>query len=287
MAAQNSIYTIMSTEEFRGCADQFSYHKELLRSLSRSIRYCKAEAYRDCVIGTFRIPQKKEDRAPALTFGYYLTEQSVIFVENEGKLKSWFARHADMLSQAAAPDQLLLSILKQMTDDDLLYLLHIESETEQMEEEVENSSAEDFFPVLTKHRHKLSELNAYYMQLREIGEFFQSDVCHLSVQNEQEWERFVHRAERLQSHVQLLRENMTQLRELFQSVQDARQNRIMGIITIVTTVFFPLSLLTGWYGMNFANMPELHWRYGYAALIVLALIIVTCEILYFKKKKFF
>ena len=60
-------------------------------------------------------------------------------------------------------------------------------------------------------------------------------------------DKFAYRAERLQNHVQLLRENMLQLRELYQSKQEARQNKIMGILTIVTTFFLPLTLITGWY----------------------------------------
>ena len=83
----------------------------------------------------------------------------------------------------------------------------------------------------------------------------------------------------------LLRENILQLRELYQSQQDAQQNKVMCILTVVTTLFLPLTLLTGWYGMNFINMPELHWEYGYVAVIITAVVIVLLEIVYFKKKK--
>ena len=89
------------------------------------------------------------------------------------------------------------------------------------------------------------------------------------------------------AHVHLLRENVLQIRELYQSMQDARQNKIMAVITIVTTIFLLLTLITGWYGMNFVYMPELQWRYGYFAVIMISLIIVIAEIIYFKKKKFF
>ena len=83
----------------------------------------------------------------------------------------------------------------------------------------------------------------------------------------------MHRVELLQNHVHLLRENVLQIRELYQSMQDARQNKIMVVITIVTTIFLPLTLITGWY--------------GYFAVIMISLIIVIAEIIYFKKKKFF
>ena len=61
------------------------------------------------------------------------------------------------------------------------------------------------------------------------------------------------------AHAELIAESALQLRELYQAEQDSRQNRIMGLLTVVTTLFLPLTLLTGWDGMNFRNMPELTW----------------------------
>ena len=134
-----------------------------------------------------------------------------------------------------------------------------------------------------RRRQKLSELNAYYEQLTAMSELMQArDNGAAGL-----WERYARRTERLQSHVRLLRENILQLRELYQSIQDTRQNRIMGILTVVTTLFLPLTLLTGWYGMNFSHMPELQWRYGYPVVLIIAVLVVIVEIIYFKRKKFF
>lgn len=216
-----------------------------------------------------------------------MTGQSLLFVEDVGDLKLWVDKRIGMLQELNSPAQLLLQFMEQMIEDDVLYLSHIESETEKMEENIGSGGSTDFFPLLTKHRQKLSELNAYYEQLTNIGELFQSRTCSSFADDTQDWDKFAYRAERLQNHVQLLRENMLQLRELYQSKQDARQNKIMGILTIVTTFFLPLTLITGWYGMNFAYMPELKWRYGYPVVILVALIIAVVEFIYFKRKKFF
>ena len=59
----------------------------------------------------------------------------------------------------------------------------------------------------------------------------------------------------------------------------------MKVFTIVTTVFLPLTLLAGWYGMNFTYMPELDWRWGYPVLIVVSVAIVAGLFWYFKHKK--
>ena len=61
----------------------------------------------------------------------------------------------------------------------------------------------------------------------------------------------------------------------------------MKYFTVITALFLPLTLLVGWYGMNFANMPELTWKYGYASIIGLSILICAGMILWFKKKKWF
>ena len=61
----------------------------------------------------------------------------------------------------------------------------------------------------------------------------------------------------------------------------------MKLLTIVTTIFLPLSLIVGWYGMNFQGMPELSWAYGYPAVIAVSVLIAVCLVIYFKKKRWF
>ena len=284
----SSFFAVMSTAEFRERKEEFVYHKEMLHSLG-SIRYCKAELFKDCILGTIRLPQKNEQKKAQLSFGFYLTGGKVLFVEDEGKLKAWIENQTEMFRDVDTPKQLLLRIMEHMIEEDTLYFSHMESELDKLEEEISRGAGSNniFFTSLTKNRQKLSEFNIYYEQLIDIGELFSTSDFYQSEQDTQGWDRFMHRVERLQNHVHLLRENVLQIRELYQSMQDARQNKIMGIITVVTTIFLPLTLITGWYGMNFVYMPELQWRYGYFAVIIISLFIVIAEIVYFKKKKFF
>ena len=255
---------VLSAEEFHQNRERFSHDRELLHSLG-SIRYCRAEPFRDCVMGILRLPRKNSQRTPLLTFAFCLTADCLCLIEDSGDLRQWAEKQTAALQDLQSPDHLLLQLM------------------EQMEDSLNQNVPEDFFAVLTRRRQKLSELNAYYEQLTAIGELMQSrDAGAAGL-----WEQYTHRTERLQSYVRLLRENILQLRELYQSLQDARQNRIMGILTVVTTLFLPLTLLTGWYGMNFSHMPELQWQYGYLAVIVIAVLIVIAEIIYFKRKRFF
>jgi magnesium transporter len=64
-------------------------------------------------------------------------------------------------------------------------------------------------------------------------------------------------------------------------------NEVMKVLSIVAAVFLPLTLLTGIYRMNFVNMPELQWRYGYFALLGLMVLVVISLVTHFKQRKWF
>lgn len=283
-----ALFKIMSREEFNSkYGERFSGCRELAESL-KSMRYCKAEVFRDCITGMIRLPKKNDlYRDARLTFGFCLTASEIIFIENTGEIEPWIEKQAEILGDGFTPGQLLLQVMGNMISDDILYLSHIEEQAEMLEDNIADGNTDNFFVSLTKYRRKLSELNAYYDQLVDIGELLQLPVCASFLSGADGWDKYTRRCERLQNHVQFIRENLLQLGELYQSMQDAHQNKIMGFLTIITTFFLPLTLLTGWYGMNFRHMPELSWRYGYIAVIIAVVVIAVCEFIYFKKKKYF
>ena len=84
--------------------------------------------------------------------------------------------------------------------------------------------------------------------------------------------------------MQFLREYLAQVRETYQAQLDLKLNQIMKIFTVIAAVFLPLSLVVGWYGMNFSNMPELNWKYGYQGVIALSVLITLAILFYFKKR---
>jgi magnesium transporter len=74
---------------------------------------------------------------------------------------------------------------------------------------------------------------------------------------------------------------------LFFSIQGHRQNQVMKTLTIVATIFIPLTFLAGVYGMNFTHMPELTWKYGYLSVWMVFVLIFLGMVLYLRKMKWF
>ena len=152
---------------------------------------------------------------------------------------------------------------------------------------LEKGSDIPFNHEISGYRRKVSLFSHYYLQLADVSSILCEDDNHIFKEKEKRsFSLFTERVNRLHDETLMLRDYCVQIREVYQSLIDERQNEIMKLLTIVTTIVLPLSLVAGWYGMNFTNMPELTWHYGYGFIILLSVAITILNILYFKKKKF-
>lgn len=167
--------------------------------------------------------------------------------------------------------QLVSAFLESLINGDGRLLEELEFDFSQLEESVLREAADDDFIIrLLHHKQYLLLLHSYYQQLIDIGEALTENENRLFAKGDLRYfRRFADKTERLCRTVVTLREQLGQLREAYQSMLDLRLGAIMKTFTVLSAVFLPLSLIVGWYGMNFDGMPELHWRYGYPAVALL------------------
>lgn len=83
----------------------------------------------------------------------------------------------------------------------------------------------------------------------------------------------------------LKKQNVIHVRESLDAAYNYNMNNTMKLFTVVSVIFLPLTLIAGWYGMNFTGMPELTWKYGYMMVIALCLVITVLILILFKRKK--
>jgi len=83
------------------------------------------------------------------------------------------------------------------------------------------------------------------------------------------------------------REVVSSIMDLFLSGTSNKMNEIMKVLTVISTIFIPLTFIVGLYGMNFKNMPELEWQYGYFIICGIMGVILIGMIIYFRKKHWF
>lgn len=263
--------------------------EEVLRHTpsARDARVCKAEVRRDCLSGTVVIPRQSRE-GDRVAFGYLLTRDRAVLCDDTGTAHAILKRMGkDKRWRENGPGRFFCEFLEQLLVRDLHHLEELEDRLSQLEDGVLAGDMEGFNAALSPLRKQALGWLRYYNQLDGVAcELESNEIGLFSAEEQQMFHMLEKRLARLRDEAQLLREYCLQVRELFQAELDIRQNRIMKILTIVTTVFLPLSLVAGWYGMNFTGMPELSWAYGYPAVIVGSVAIVLLTLWIMKKKKF-
>lgn len=86
-------------------------------------------------------------------------------------------------------------------------------------------------------------------------------------------------------NIEVMREMVTGMLELYMNSISNRMNSVMKVLTIIATIFIPLTFIAGVYGMNFKYMPELEWRFGYFIILLVMLLVALSMLYYFKRKK--
>ena len=256
--------------------------------ISGGIRFCKVEKIQGSYVGSLYIPSRAKNRSHT-GFYFRIEKDKIIFVDDSGKVLEWLK---EML-KAGDEKQPELGIffadfLEYLIKDDVIFITKLEHSLEELEDMVlEKGSDIPFNHEISGYRRKVSLFSHYYLQLADVSSILYEDDNHIFKEKEKRsFSLFTERVNRLHDETLMLRDYCVQIREVYQSLIDERQNEIMKLLTIVTTIVLPLSLVAGWYGMNFTNMPELTWHYGYGFIILLSVAITILNILYFKKKKF-
>lgn len=158
---------------------------------------------------------------------------------------------------------------------------------EELEEDIHKGDINrEFIGDILALKKEVTLFRNYYEQLIDISEVLAEDENGIFSRKETSYLQILTgKLERLSTHCLMLKENLVQVREAYSASLDYSINSVMKLFTVVTTIFQPLTLIAGWYGMNFTNMPELTWRYGYAAVIVLSLTVVIFCLWLFRKKR--
>lgn len=214
----------------------------------------------------------------------------VVMIDDEDEhIKEVFRSSSDyVLERGVSITRLVYYFLSELISKDYQYIEELQVEIEELEIHDSEEESIRFTTQLRQLSKELLLLRNYYDNLVIIGEELQMNHHHIFEDDDMRYfEIFTRRIERLSGNVQMLRELLNQANEAHQSKLDYKLNKTMQFFTVVTTIFMPLTLIAGWYGMNFKNMPELESVYGYPTIIGISISVVILLIFLFKKKKFF
>ncbi len=217
----------------------------------------------------------------------YLDAENLFFFCENNEAMKMIQRLIDE-STADEPlnnEQLIFHFFMRLLKNDVELLNQYELQITDTEDQMVSGSGKNNLHRIILYRKDLLRLKRYYSQLSLVFEELSANANHLlSDSSVRACTILSSRANRLYATTVDLRDYISQVLETYQSQLDYRQNSLMKVFTVVTTVFMPLTLLVGWYGMNF-DMPEFDSPYSYPIVIVVSIVIVVVLLIYFRKKK--
>lgn len=193
------------------------------------------------------------------------------------------------------------SKIRRMRTDYLLYSLLLSiintyfTTLEEIGDRIESTEDELITHPTKKTLNRLYVLKKQMIELRKIV-WPLREVISILERNESEFIESVNRPYfrdlyeqtiHLIDTVEMYREILSGMLDIYLSSVSNRLNEVMKVLTVISTVFIPLTFIAGVYGMNFKHMPELQWRLGYPLALTLMLLVAGTFLLYFRRKKWF
>ncbi|MBQ8140060.1 MAG: magnesium transporter CorA [Lachnospiraceae bacterium] len=280
---------VLTSKQWREMRDVFDMGIELeIEPDLVDIFTTKAEVNYDSLTGSFSIPNRGDFSKEDAKFSFALDEKGIVFIDDADnatqiiesiiKTKKW---------RVPSLERFIYDFLDLIVKDDLRIMERYERELDLIENEIEHDKNEDKGSERVNDiRSDIRDLMTHYNQLIDLGEELEENENNFfSQKNLRYFRLFISRVERFNDRAASLRDYTVQIRDLYKSHLDIKQNRIMTVLTVITSIFMPLTLIAGWYGMNFKYMPELDWKWSYPVVTGVCLLIVIIALIFFKKKK--
>jgi magnesium transporter len=185
-----------------------------------------------------------------------------------------------------AADYLLYSLLDAIVDNYFIILENFGDQIEFIEERLIVNPAQETLNIIHKLKREMLFLRKSVWPLREVISGMERGESPLIKGTTKIYLRDVydHNIQIIDT-IETLREMLSGMLDIYLTSISNRLNAVMKVLTIIATIFMPLTFLAGIYGMNFKYMPELEWKWGYFLILFVMFGIGISMLFYFKKKK--
>ncbi|MBR1743417.1 MAG: hypothetical protein IJ733_16415 [Lachnospiraceae bacterium] len=253
---------------------------------TEKIRFCILEIQEERTRLFIHVPSKKE--LPPLDYALFFNEKEVTIIAGKQKDLERLESHiASIKEEKLSTPSFLCLFLQSFLSEDTLQIEYIERNIAAIEDDILNGSIENFYKKIMPEKKAVARFYRFYNQMMELTEkLIKEKEAEFSKKEIEAFEDYKDHLTKLSDEAKFVREYSLEVQEIYQAELDIRQNNVMKVLTIVATFFFPLSLIAGWYGMNFEYMPELKSPYSYPVVIGVSIAIVLFCFIFFKKKKY-
>lgn len=191
--------------------------------------------------------------------------------------------------QKISAERLLFSFIESLLSDGNAIAEVLRNQLTEMEESIVKGETDKNFNVeLLDLKKQILKYTNFYEQILDVSETLEDNENEILDEDKLFYiTNLSNKVTRLSNDMKLLSSVADHIQDAYATLLDQRMNNTMKVFTILTSIFFPLTIIVGWYGMNFKYMPELGWKYGYLYVGILSVAVIVLLIIIGKKKKWF
>lgn len=270
----------------------------MLSDIVNTTKHSKLEEYKDVIFFNIKsiLPVENSDNIQVEQISFLLKKE--ILVSFQEKRSDFFMHvrerirtHSGLVRDKNS-DYLLFLLLDAVMENFYITLENEEDRVEALINLTKTSTQLQLLERIEKHRDNFNFLKRSIIPLRDSLYSIKSmkednlfDV--IGEENFSFFSRLHQKSIELLEQIEYDLLSLESATNFYFSSQNHKLNEVMKTLTVVSVFFMPLTFIVGVYGMNFNNMPELHWEYGYFIIMACMLILLLGMIYYFKKKKWY
>lgn len=273
---------------------QFNIHPLVLEDIANVYQRAKFEEFEDGIFITLKALSFDKEQLKTTTEQvsiYFRDNELISFQEDETDLFEAVRKRLDNQNSKLRnrkTDYLAYALIDCLVDNYFDVLDSIEEVVEALEEELIQKEDTEQKSTIHKLKKELLIIKKSINPLRElIGRFAKSDSPLIYDSTEVYIRDLQDHTIQLIDITETFRDVLNGLYDLLMTNVSFKMNQVMQVLTIIATIFIPLTFLAGVYGMNFKNIPELQWEYGYRLFWAVIVLTTSGLIWFFKKKKWF
>jgi magnesium transporter len=286
--------TLADTEGIRLICGNLGIHRLIAEDILNPKQMVKMDCYDDCLFLVLKMLRYNPENLS-------IESEHVAIILKDGCVASFQENGGDIFAGVRAnireergsirrfgADYLCYALIDTVVDNYFNIIDELGDATDALEEEIINSPEKDTLKRIYFVKRELMYLRKSVYPLRElIGSLTDttSDVIGRDVRIylHDVYDHLIQIVDSVETYQDIL----SNMLDTYLSSVSNKTNDTMKILTIFSTIFIPLTFLAGIYGMNFENIPELHFRYGYLLFWLISAIVAGCMVMFFHKKKWF
>jgi magnesium transporter len=200
-------------------------------------------------------------------------------------VREWIRREGGRVRKSG-PDYLAYALIDDIVDNYFIVMEKIEERVEELEEELVVSATRESVWKINRLKKDMIFLRKAVWPLREVITGLERAESPLIKESTHIYLRDVYdHTIQVIDTLETLRDMVSGMLDIYLSSLSYRMNEIMKVLTLIATIFIPLTFVAGVYGMNFRYMPELNWEYGYVAVWGVMIVMVVLMLFYFRKRQ--